>query len=138
MKTKIILALLTLTMIFTSCDNGDDLNDIFSSHSWTLSFFNEGDKITSPSSNAKYIMTFYETTFVLTTPNGATITGNWTADNKKRTFDCWDIKYTESIKEDNIATKAKTMLVNARYYEGDSNWLQIQVQKNTYMQFHNK
>lgn len=139
MKTKIILALLTLSMIFTSCDNGDDLNDIFLNHSWTLSFIKEGKKVAAPAFNTEYTMTFYETTFVLTTRNGSTIEGEWIADRIERTLKIRELGYSlGKIGEDEIAIKAITMLRNIRYYEGDSNWLQIQVDKNNYIQFHNK
>lgn len=128
-----------LIISMSSCDNGDDLSDIFLSHSWKLSFFYEGGKRTSPPENTVYSMKFYDTSFVVTTKSGATITGNWKADNKKRTFSCSNIKTSDgSINNDTIATKMRNMLQEARFYEGDSNWLQIQVQNNKYMQFHNK
>jgi hypothetical protein len=84
-------------------------------------------------------MNFYDKTFALTTPSGATLAGYWQADNKERTFRCSQVRVTGgTIAGDTIAMKAEYILKNARYYEGDANWLQIQVQKNTYMQFHNK
>ena len=139
MRTLKILSLMLLAAIVGSCDTGDDLGDIFLDHPWTLSFFKEGTKITSPKQGATYKMTFYDNTFVLTTAGGVNITGNWVADNKERTFRCSQVKVANgSIAGDTIAMKAEYILKNARYYEGDANWLQIQIQKNTYMQFHNK
>ena len=139
MRTIKIFSLLLMSMLFASCDTGDDLEDIFISHPWTLSYFKEGVNITSPKNDAAYKMTFYDETFVLTTKNGVTITGNWTADNKDRTFVCSKVRVNGgSIRGDSIAQKAEHILKNARYYEGDTNWLQIQIQKNIFMQFHNK
>jgi hypothetical protein len=138
MKKLFLTIVLTLASL-TSCDSGDSLTDIFLSHPWKLSFFKEGTMITSPSSKVVYILKFYDTTFTFTTPGGATISGYWQADNKKRTFKCTQVRVTDgSISGDTIATKAQNILKNARYYEGDANWLQLQVQDNTYMQFHNK
>ena len=111
---KLFLTIVLALASLTSCDSGDSLTDIFLSHPWKLSFFKEGTMITSPSSKVVYILKFYDTTFTFTTPGGATISGYWQA------------------------TKAQNILKNARYYEGDANWLQLQVQDNTYMQFHNK
>ena len=37
-----------------------------------------------------------------------------------------------------LAEIAEKILKNARYYEGDSNYLKIMIQKNSFMQFHNK
>ena len=68
----------------------------------------------------------------------ATITGNWQADAKRRTFNCTKVRVNGSIAGDTIAQKIEKILKEAQYYEGDANYLQIQVQKNRYMQFHNK
>lgn len=138
-KTKIILPLLLLTTTLASCDSGDDLTEIFRSHSWNLSFFYEGGVRTSPSNNSLYTLKFHDTTFSFTTTSGATITGYWQADNKERTFSCSQVKVSNgSITTDSIALKAEKFLKNARYYEGDSNYLKIMTQKNSFMQFHNK
>lgn len=138
-KTKIIFSLLLLTTTLASCDSGDDLTEIFQSHAWNLSFFYEGGIRTSPSRNSSYVLKFHDTTFTFTTTDGTTITGYWQADNKERTFSCTQVKVSNgSIAADTIARKAEKILKNARYYEGDSNYLKIMTQKNNFMQFHNK
>ncbi len=138
-KTRIILSLLLLSVTLASCDSGDDLREIFLNRTWSLSFFKEGTRITSPSGNSAYTLKFYDTTFAFTTTNGTTITGEWQADNKERTFSCSKVRVSNgSIAGDSIATKAEKFFKNARYYEGDSNFLKIMSQKNTFMQFHNK
>lgn len=138
-KTKIILSLLLLSFTFVSCDSGDDLTEIFKSHTWKLSYFREGNRNTSPSSNSTYTLKFYDTTFAFTTKNGATITGYWQADNKERTFRCSQVKVNNgSIAGDSTALKAEKFFKEARYYEGDTNYLKIKIQNNDFMQFHNK
>ena len=137
-KTKIILLLL-MSAAIVSCNSGDDLTEIFKSHTWKLSFFREGNRNTSPSGNSVYMLKFYDTTFAFTTKNGATITGYWQADNKDRTFQCSQVKVSNgSIAGDSIALKAEKFFKEARNYEGDSNFLKIMIQKNSFMQFHNK
>ena len=137
-KTKIISSLLLLSSILVSCDSGDDLKEIFLSHTWSLSFFKDGS-ITSPPKNSSYTLKFHDTTFTFTTGSGATITGYWQADNKERTFSCSQVKVSNgSIAGDSIALKAEFFLKNARYYEGDSNFLKIMSRTNNFMQFHNK
>ncbi len=138
-KTKIILSLLLLTTTLASCDSGDDLTEIFLNRTWNLSFFNEGNRITSPSGKSAYTLKFYDSTFAFTTTDGVTITGHWQADNKERTFSCSRLQVNNgSIATDSIAMKAEKFFKNAKYYEGDSNFLKIMIQKNSYMQFHNK
>jgi hypothetical protein len=137
---KSLLAIAFAMIALCSCDSGDSLTDIFLSHPWKVSFFKEGTMITSPSQKAVYTMNFYDKTFALTTPSGATLAGYWQADNKERTFRCSQVRVTGgTIAGDTIAMKAEYILKNARYYEGDANWLQIIVQTgNVFMQFHNK
>ena len=138
-KIKNILLLLLLSATLTSCDSGDDLTEIFQSHTWKLSHFNEGGQITSPSGNSAYTLKFHDTTFSFTTKSGATITGYWQADNKERTFSCSQVQVSNgTIATDAIAQKAEKFFKEAKNYEGDSNYLKIMIQKNSFMQFHNK
>ena len=138
-KTRIILSLLLLSSFIVSCDKGDDLREIFLSHPWNLSFFKEGDSITSPAKNSSYELKFYDNTFVFTTKSGTTITGYWQAENKERTFTCSQVRVSNgSTVGDKIAMKAEKFFKEAKNYEGDSNYLKIMIQKNGFMQFHNK
>lgn len=137
MRNHFIIISLALAALFTSCDNGDDLTDIFLSHPWKLALFNEGGRRTPGNDN--YVMQFYDATFSVSTRSDAVITGYWTADNKQRTFSCSRVRVENgSIEGDTIAQKMEKILKEAGYYEGDTNYLQILVQKNKYMQFHNK
>ena len=137
-KTKIILLLL-LSATLVSCESGDDLTEIFKSHTWKLSYFREGNRNISPSGNSAYTLKFYDTTFAFTTKSGATITGYWQADNKERTFRCSQVKVNNgSIAGDSTALKAEKIFKEAKYYEGDTNYLKIKIQNNNFMQFHNK
>ena len=137
MKTKLILLLLPLMLV--SCDKGDDLREIFLSHTWSLAFIKEGTQIKSPAKNSAYTLKFYDTTFTFTTKSGTTITEYWQADSKERTFRCSQVRVSSgSVAGDSIAMKAENIFKNARDYEGDSNALKLMIQKNNFMQFHNK
>lgn len=42
------------------------------------------------------------------------------------------------LRGDTIGEKMLNIFTNAKSYEGDTNWLQIKQQKNTYMQFYSR
>lgn len=134
---KKILYLITVALIFASCNNSDDLNEIFQSRTWKLSFFQEGT--TRNIAKEGYSIMFYEGSFTANTPSGAAISGNWQADNKSRTMRCTNVRVVQgNIAKDTTATKMKQFLERASSYNGDANWLQIRQQSNVYMQFHNR
>lgn len=134
---KKILYLITVALIFASCNNSDDLNEIFQSRTWKLSFFQEGT--TRNIAKEGYNIMFYEGSFTANTPSGAAIAGNWQADNKSRTMRCTNVRVIQgNIAKDTTATKMKQFLERASSYNGDANWLQIRQQSNIYMQFHNR
>jgi hypothetical protein len=104
MRNHFIIISLALAALFTSCDNGDDLTDIFLSHPWKLALFNEGGRRTP--GNDTYVMQFYDATFSVSTRSDAVITGYWTADNKQRAFSCSRVRVENgSIEGDTIAQK---------------------------------
>lgn len=131
-------AMLLLTLLaVASCDKSDDLDEIFLNHKWTLSFFREGKNIAPVKGD--YTMTFQENTFSVATPAKAIIEGFWNADSKQHTFRCTNVRVTSgSIAGDTTATKMKNFIEKATSYGGDANALQIKIQDNAYMQFHNK
>lgn len=140
MRKKItgIVFFLVAALSFCACSNEDDIGEIFTGHDWTLAFIQEGNDKSTPK-DGDYTIVFNSSTFTLTTPANATITGNWQADGESRSFRCSNIRTTENINSDNTANKMKQLLQNATSYAGDANWLQIIVQTgNVFMQFHNK
>lgn len=140
MKKEItrIIFIVVAALSFCACSNEDDIDEIFTGRNWTLAFIQEGNDKSTPK-NGDYTIVFNSSTFTLTTPAYATVTGNWQADGESRSFRCSNIKTTGNINSDNTANKMKQLLQNANSYAGDSNWLQIIVQTgNVFMQFHNK
>lgn len=133
---KIFFALIA-TLLLTGCESGDDLGEIFLNKTWKLSFFQEGRERNIAKEG--YSIRFYESSFTANTPSGASIVGNWQADNKNRTLRCTNVRVGDgSIAKDTTATKMKLFLEKASSYNGDANWLQIRQQDNVYMQFHNR
>jgi len=131
-----ILAICTM-LLFGNCTNSDDITDIFMNRIWKLSFFNEGTSRTSAKSG--YNIQFHEETFTATTPSGAVISGKWQADGKNRAFQCKQVRVTTgNISNDTTAVKMKKFLEESTTYNGDTNYLQIKIQNNAYMQFHNR
>ena len=132
-STLLLLALVTTT----ACEKSDDLDEIFLKQKWTLSFFREGRNINPVKGD--YTLTFMESTFSVATPNNAIIEGRWNADNKSHIFGCSNVRVTTgNISSDTTATKIKSFLERATTYGGDANALQIKIQDNAYMQFHNR
>lgn len=140
MKKEIIkiVFILVATLSFAACSNEDDIDEIFTGHSWTLAFFN--DQMEKPI-DGDYIIIFNGSIFTLTTPSNTTITGNWKADGETRAFHCSNVKTTGNINNDDTAKRMRQILQNATSYAGDANYLQIiarQGNVNAFMQFHNK
>ncbi len=138
-RSKTIRYTLLLLLIFTAtaCEKNDDLEEIFLKQKWTLSFFREGKNINPVKGN--YIINFQDATFSIITPTNATIEGMWNADNKNHTFHSSNVRVSNgSISNDTTATKMKSFIERATSYDGDANALQIKIQDNAYMQFHNK
>lgn len=136
-KAGKIVFVLTMALLCFSCDEEDNLEEIFTDSAWTLSFIQEGAEKSTPDKD--YVITFQNNTFVLTTYDGTTITGNWQADADSRAFTCNNIKASSDISNDKIALTMYNILEKAISYSGDSNWLQIvQQPNNVFMQFYNR
>lgn len=134
--TSLLFALCAV-LCLASCNESDDLGEIFKNHTWKLSFFREGT--TNRAVKSGYNVTFYDGSFTATTPAGAVIAGNWIADSKNRTFHCTNVRVNEgNITGDTTAMKMRTLFEKATSYQGDANYLQIREKSNEYMQFHNR
>ena len=133
-RIKSIIFATALILTLASCNNEDNITEIFREREWTLSLVKEGS--IERYSNKKYTVQFAESSFTAAMPGGATIRGKWEADGGTKSFRCWDIRTEGSIKGDTIAEKMLQIFQNATSYDGDTNWLQIKQQKNTYMQFY--
>ena len=132
-KTFILFATL---FIFAACEKNDDIDAIFRERTWYVTFVKEGN--TTEYAKDKLYSFEFKNTLTVTMPNGATIKGNWYADGGgSHSFYCRNLEKGKII-GDIIAEKVWEILNNAQSYEGDTNWLQIIKDKDTYIQLYNK
>lgn len=133
-KTFMLAAMLFLVV---ACDKNDDINAIFRERTWYVTYVKEGN--TTEYSKGKLYSFEFKNTMTVTMPNGATIKGDWYADGGgSHSFYCRNLKTDGKIAGDIVAEKVRDILNNAQSYEGDTNWLQIIQNKDTYIQLYNK
>ena len=144
-KLQFILGLCLLLCCF-SCDQGDDVGEIFVSGKWTVvNYFNTTDW--KNSNKAQPIYTSFEDVTAIkgltiafeesgvfsgTLTCGGTITGTWEANGKDRTvfIDGKNIRTTGSL--NGFDNEFVRILTDARYYQGDSRNLLLTIEKKTY------
>lgn len=148
MKLKHILCLLMVLPMMTSCNNEDDVNEIFISGTWNVGNFYNGGKWSKLNDGARPQYTKEEDLKALNalTVNfmddgtmqgsiaGGTFTANWQADGDNRTVSITNLKVTGT----NPTGKSKELieaLRNAAHYKGDSNYLKLaNEKKDSYVQ----
>lgn len=132
------LILSAILFMLTACNTEDDINAIFRENNWYLTYIQDGNTKRYPKDKL-YSIEFKTDNFSATTPNGTIIKGKWYADGSdRRTFNCRNVQIDGNIAGDTIAEKMYGIIKNAKNYEGDTNWLQIRQNKETYMQFYNR
>ena len=134
-KSTIFAVILAMVV---SCNNSDDINEIFIGHNWQLTYIEEGGIRRWPSQENSYSLMFGENSFNATTPGGGSISGRWSANGKTRQFSCTSIRIEGISTTDTIARQMVEMFRNARTYDGDIHYLQIIKEKNHLMQFYNR
>ena len=147
MKLKHLLYILLALPLLCSCNNEDDVNEIFSSGTWNVgNFYNGGDwNKVNDGARAVYTngediralnyltVTFLEDGTLQGRMNNGTFTANWSANGKDRTISITQLKTTATP-----SGKSKQLveaLKNAAYYKGDINYLKLPPQdKKSYVQ----
>ena len=71
-----------------SCNNSDDINEIFIGHDWILTYIENGGIRRWSSHENAYSLTFGANSFNATTPGGGRISGRWHANGATREFRC--------------------------------------------------
>lgn len=134
---KILIMSVALFAVAT-CNTDDDINAIFRGQTWYLTYIQNGDARITLDNKQPYSIDFKNDNFTVTTPLGATINGKWQAKgDKSHSFTCKSITTSGNVSGDSIAEKMYRIIGNAKSYSGDTNWLHIIQDKNTYMQFYN-
>ena len=137
MKLKHLLYMLLILPLLCSCNNEDDINEIFISGIWNVgNFYNGGDwnKVNDGARPAytkeedlkalNYMtVTFLEDGSLQGRLSNGTFTAKWSANGEDRTLSITNLKTTATP-----SGKAKQLieaLKNAAYYKGDKNYLKI-------------
>lgn len=137
MKLKHLFYMLLILPLLCSCNNEDDINEIFISGIWNVgNFYNGGDwnKVNDGARPAytkeedlkalNYMtVTFLEDGSLQGRLNNSTFTAKWSANGEDRTLSITNLKTTATP-----SGKAKQLieaLKNAAYYKGDKNYLKI-------------
>ena len=143
MKLKSILYILMLLPFLWSCNNEDDVEEIFASGTWhVVDFYGKANWDATEGRKALDIIHGFNITFKAdgtftgSIQNG-TIEGTWQADGKDRTV---NINFTKTPPSTSYNNEFIEALNNAIFYQGDSNVLLLAPEgKKTYIQFaHNK
>lgn len=120
-----------LCLCLTSCDRGDDINDLFAGRTLYFTSAVVGGRnlaVTYPktfyASESLYNITFTDNEFVIILSEGNMVRGNWTADGKKRTLTMTtSIKRIEHNEMDLVLYN--NVLSRISYYKGDATFLTI-------------
>lgn len=131
---KQMLMLLAVTTI-AACTKGDDINEIFTGHTWQLTYIDDGGIRRWPAYNDNYSLQFTQAGFNATTPGGGSISGHWQADGSTRAFRCTDVRSSGIANNDTIGRLMLKQLKEAESYNGDIHFLKIIKDKNQQMQF---
>ena len=135
-KKTIRQALLLLAVAtIAACSREDDINEIFSGHTWQLTYIDDGGIRRWPAQTDKYSLQFTQTGFNASTPGGGSINGRWHADGSTREFRCTDISSSNIANNDTIGRLMLKQLKEAVSYDGDIHYLKIIKDKNQQMQF---
>ena len=144
---KKLLYVLLILPLLCSCNNGDDVNEIFVSGTWSVgNFYNGGDwnKVNDGArpvyTNAEDIralnyltVTFLEDGTLQGRMNNGTFTANWKANGDERTLSITQLKTTAT--PNGKSKELIEALKNAAYYKGDSNYLKLApLEKKSYVQ----
>ena len=134
------LCLWVLTALaFTSCEQADDIDGIFSSHGWSFSGFcytadwNSGRsafldiKLTGYEAYSQHAMTFLPGGKAEIRVPGCTFSADWEADGSERSFYIRNMKVV-SGSEDHISAFSRKFCDDLKatvWYRGDSNFIRL-------------
>ncbi|MBR5593250.1 MAG: DUF4847 family protein [Bacteroidaceae bacterium] len=137
-KTAKRLIFVLAMAAIASCNNSDDIGEIFIGHDWKLSYIKDGETTQWSPQGKVYNVKFASNSFDAFTPGGGRISGRWSANGNTREFRCTNIQSEGIDSNDTIATHIMQMFSNATSYDGDTHYLQIIKDKNHFMQFYNR
>lgn len=137
MKLKHVFYLLLMLPLICSCNNEDDIQEIFISGTWNVGNFYSGGDWNKVNDGARPVytkeedfkalniltVTFLEDGTLQGKMNNGTFTAKWAADGKDRTLTITQLK-TSAVPSGKSKELVET-LSQAAYYKGDSKYLKI-------------
>jgi hypothetical protein len=127
--------LLLVVATIAACSREDDINEIFTGHTWQLTYIDDGGLRRWPGYNMSYSLQFTQTGFNASTPGGGSISGRWQANGETHEFRCTDISSSNIANNDTIGRLMLKQLKEAVSYDGDIHYLKLIKDKNQQMQF---
>lgn len=130
------------SLAFTSCDNEDDISDIFVGRTWYVTGATvngqsiDGDELKEIYAQAdSYHLTFTATAFSGCLVVGSTLSGSWTADGKSHAISL-QIKDAKSVESSTVSRNIYYILRDAASYKGDVNELRIYKDSQNFVRFY--
>ena len=149
---KYIFSFLVITLFLGSCNQEDDIYEIFASGTWRVNnyytdcnwnnlAYKPGNPVFTSVDDLKIInsftVVFEDDGTMRGNIDGGTFTAKWNADAKDRSFSITNISASISLSGKNA--EFINRLKNVKYYQGDSNTIQLAPQdKTTYIQFNHQ
>lgn len=149
---KYIFTLIVLSIALCGCNQEDDVFEIFSSGTWRVNnyytdcnwnnlAYKPGNPVFTTENDLKVVnsftVVFEEDGSMKGEIEGGTFTARWNANAKDRSFSITNITVTISLSGKNA--EFITRLKNVKFYQGDSNTMQLAPQdKTTYIQFNHR
>lgn len=149
---KYIFSFLVIPLFLGSCNQEDDIYEIFASGTWRVNnyytdcnwnnlAYKPGNPVFTSVDDLKIInsftVVFEDDGTMRGNIDGGTFTAKWNADAKDRSFSITNISASISLSGKNA--EFINRLKNVKYYHGDSNTIQLAPQdKTTYIQFNHQ
>lgn len=149
---KYIFSFLVIPLFLVSCNQEDDIYEIFASGTWRVNnyytdcnwnnlAYKPGNPVFTSVDDLKIINSFtviFEDDGTMRgNIDGGTFTAKWNADAKDRSFSITNISASVSLSGKNA--EFINRLKNVKYYQGDSKTMQLAPQdKTTYIQFNHQ
>lgn len=139
------LPLLLFTLLFTACQNEDDVEDIFVGRTWYIvgATINgqqyDGDELKELYAQAdSYHLTFSINSFSGILVAGSSLNGQWSADGKHHTLTI-QVKNANNVEASTVSRNIYNVLRNVTTYSGDVNNLIIQQDSQNFIRlYHTK
>ena len=127
-------------LIATSCENEDDVDEIFENKTWKITGATINGKVLSGEDLKRlyeventYYMVFQQSAVQGCLSESASFAGSWRADGKRQTFRCEVRMANEEETLSVLDTQLFAILKNATRYSGDAHTLRIEMDGSNFL-----